>query len=265
MAKTSGRAYAFMRWSGGQPLPGVLGEIGWAFEYNDRLGRFHCFYCGSTESRPVGGAAPKRVFWFEKCLSLPELIKTMSVGSGERAGFEEVKVFEVGDAQSELALQILNQLAATPEEALRRTDPLEHTREILTRYGVRSIANTRGFNAPFLWYNMLPGRSVPLRKLAVHIFQLRAAQSAMQPVRSTDIEEQARRIAQNDPDVCGIGECVVCRAGTRFFIGLDIAVNARFTVGEGRAVAERIEQSIRDHATKVDHVFIRVEPYLRTD
>lgn len=254
-----------MRWSGGHQVSGILGEVGWAFEYNDRLGRFHCFYCGSTESRPISGAAPNRVFWFEKCLSLPELIKTMSVGSGDRAGFEEVKVFEVGDAQSELALQILNQLAAIPGEALRRTHPLEHTREILTRYGVRSIANTRGFNAPFLWYNMLPGRSVPLRKLAVHIFQLRAAQSAMQPLRTTDIEEQVRRIAQSDPDVCGLGKCVVCRAGARFFIGLDIGVNARFTVGEGRAVAERIEQAIRDGAPKVDHVFIRVEPYFSSE
>ncbi len=28
-----------MRWAGLHPVPGALGQVGWAFEYNDRLGR----------------------------------------------------------------------------------------------------------------------------------------------------------------------------------------------------------------------------------
>src|ERR1700751_3549091 len=148
MTRTAGRAYAFIRWSGVQPLPGILGEVGWAFEYNDRLGRFHCFYCGSTEARPTSGRSPRRLFRFEKCLSLPELVAAMSTGTSDRAPFDEVKIFEVADSQSDVALQALNHLAATSEDVLNRMDPLENTREILTRYGVRSVAQTRGFNAP---------------------------------------------------------------------------------------------------------------------
>lgn len=264
MARTSGRAYAFMRWSGAHPLPGSLGEVGWAFEYNDRLGRFHCFYCGATECSPTSAQPAARVFWFEKCLTLPELIKAMSTTNAGRPAFDEVKVFEVGDAQSELALQTITQLSAATEDMVGRADPLEHTREVLTRYGVRSVAHTRGFNAPFLWYNMLPGRSVPVRKLAVHVFQLRALHSedALTPA---DVEDQARKIAQADPDVRTAGECFVCRAGSKFVVGLNIAVNPLFSVGEGRTVAERVEQAIRTGTPKVSHLFIQVEPFEKLD
>jgi hypothetical protein len=254
-----------MRWSGGHPFPGILGEVGWAFEYNDRLGRLNCFYCGSTESIPSSGQLGRRVFWYEKCLTLPDFIKIMAGGSVDRPAFDEVKVFEVGEAQSEVALQILNQLSAAPEEVIGRTDPLEHTREILTRYGVRSLAHTRGFHAPFLWYNMLPGRSVPVRKLAVHLFQLRASETAPDALTPADIEDRARRIAQSDPQVSVAGECFVCRNGTKFVVGLNIAVNSSFSVGEGKNVAERLEQAIRTGEPQVSHVFIQVEPFEKLD
>jgi hypothetical protein len=254
-----------MRWSGVQPFPGILGEVGWAFEYNDRLGRLHSFYCGSTESATASGQFARRVFWAEKCLSLPELIKIMSTGTADRAAFDEVKVFEVGDAQSELALQTVNQLSAAPEEVISRTDPLEHTREILTRYGVRSLAHTRGFHAPFLWYNLLPGRSVPVRKLAVHLFQLRASETAVVAPTPADIEDRARKIAQNDPEVKSAGECFVSRNGTKFLVGLNIAVNSLLSVGEGKSIAERVEQAIRTGEPNVSHIFIQVEPFDKLD
>ncbi|HZS55142.1 MAG TPA: cation transporter dimerization domain-containing protein [Bryobacteraceae bacterium] len=261
----SGRAYAFMRWSGVHPFPGILGEVGWAFEYNDRLGRFHCFYCGSTEASPGAGQFGRRLFWYEKCLTLPELIKVMSSGTVDRPAFDEVKVFAVEDAQSEVALQMVNQLSAAPEEVIGRTDPLEHAREILTRYGVRSLAHTHGFNAPFLWYNLLPGRSVPARKLAVHLFQLRASETAPQVLTPADVEDRVRKIAQNDAQVSGAGECFVSRNGAKFIVGLNIAVNSAFSVGEGRNIAERVEQAIRTGEPHVSHVFIQVEPFEKLD
>jgi hypothetical protein len=265
MSRISGRAYAFMRWSGVQPFPGILGEVGWAFEYNDRLGRLHSFYCGSTESTAASGPFGRRIFWSEKCLSLPELIKIMSTGTADRAAFDEVKVFEVSDAQSELALQTVNQLSAAPEEVISRTDPLEHTREILTRYGVRSLAHTRGFHAPFLWYNLLPGRSVPVRKLAVHLFQLRASETAAAALTPADIEDRARKIAQSDPEVHSAGECFVSRNGAKFIVGLNIAVSSLLSVGEGKSIAERVEQAIRTGEPNVSHIFIQVEPFEKMD
>ena len=257
MARTSGRAYAFMRWGGVHPVPGLLGQIGWAFEYNDRLGRFQSFYYGSTDYAGIGLG---RVFWSEKCGTLPELVKAMS-GGADHPGFDEVKVFEVADSQSEAVLKVVHQLSGTPEDVLNRTDPLEHTREILARYGVQSVTQTRGFNAPFLWYNMLPGKSVPIRKLAVHLFQLRAAQAAEEALTPGEIEDRSRKVAQSEPQVRNVGECVVARAGGRFVVGLSIAVNSSLTVSEGRSIAERVEQGIRGGSSTISNVFVRVEAF----
>ena len=252
-----------MRWSGGRRVPGILGDIGWAFEYNDRSGRLQCFYCGGTES--AGAPQTSAVFWSEKCLTLPELIKAMSTSSALHSAFDEAKVFETADAQSEVALQWVNQLAGAGDELSSRMDPLEYTREMLTRYGVRSLAHTRGFHAPFLWYNMLPGRSVPVRKLGVHIYQLRAAREAEEPITPAWIEDHARKIAQSDPDVRMVGECFVSKSGSKFVVGLTIAVNPTFSVGEGRSVAERVEQAIRTGTPPAGHVFIQVEPFEKLD
>jgi hypothetical protein len=261
MPNLSGRAYVFMRWSSRHPVPDILGEIGWAFESTDRYGRFQCFFCGSTESRPLPGRAPQRVFWFEKCLSLPELMKAMSP-AGDRPGFDEVKVFDVSDPHSELALQAINLLAAAPEEALTRVEPIEQTREVLTLYGVRSLAHARGFHAPFLWYNMLPGRSIPIRKLPVLLFQMRGALALKESASSpSEIEHHVRNIAHSDREVRSLGECLVFRTGTRYFVALDIAVDPSMSVGHGRAIAERVEQSIRMEVPKAAHVFVRVEPF----
>jgi divalent metal cation (Fe/Co/Zn/Cd) transporter len=112
---------------------------------------------------------------------------------------------------------------------------------------------------------MLPGRSVPVRKLAVHIFQLRATQADEEAVTAADIEDQARRIAQNDPEVRTAGECFVCRSGSKFVVGLNIAVNPLFSVGQGKSVAERVEQAIRTSTPKASHVFIQVEPFEKLD
>lgn len=249
-----------MRWGGSHPLPGLLGQIGWAFEYNDRLGRFQHFCCGSTDYIPNRSEGSGRVFWSERCVTLPELIKKMS-GGADRVAFDEVKVFEVPDSQSEAALQVVNQLLVAPPEALNQTDPLEHTREILARYGVQPVKHTRGFNAPYLWYNMLPSKSVPVRKLAVHLFQLHAAQAAEEALTPSAIEDRARRLAQSEAQVRSVGECVVGRAGGRFLVGLSIAVDASLTVAQGRSIAERVEQGVRSGSSMISSVFVRVEAF----
>jgi hypothetical protein len=162
MNRRSGRAYIFVRWSGFSNAPMRLGEVAWAFEYIDRMGRFVCFHCGAAGT-PGSRLARDgvRQTWTEKCSSLPELIKTMAGDAIDRPGYDEVKVFEVENADPDLALQVVQRSA---DEASRLADALEETRDILTRYGVRGLAASRGFSAPFLWYNILAGRSVALRK-----------------------------------------------------------------------------------------------------
>ena len=251
----------FVRWSGSPFNTLRLGDVGWAFENNDRLGRFNCFYCGATESTGAGSAARSGAFWYEKCFTIPELIKTMSNQGPGRPGYDEVKVFELDNINADLALQVVAQRSALPDEMPVRIDPLDETREILTRYGVRGLPNTKGFSAPFLWYNMLPGRSVALRKLAVHLFEIRVIRDRRASTSPEEIEEEARGIAQNVPGVMNLGECFVGRSGAAFVVGLNVAVSPDLSVRAGYGIAERVQQAIRANSSKILHVFIQIEPF----
>ena len=246
----------FLRWSVSTSGSGRLEDIAWAFEYNDRMGRFNCFYCGGVETQPNS----RRYLWDEKCRTIPELVKAMSASAAERRAFDEVKVFETASADSGGALQMLVQRSNAREELAGRVDPLEEARELLTRYGVRGLIDPRGFSAPFLWYNMLPGKSVPLRKLAVHLFELRVESSAHAPGSLAELEDFARKVARHDPDVFSLGECFVARTGSGFVLGLAFSVKAELSIAQGRTIAQRIESTIRATIPKVRHVFLQLEP-----
>jgi hypothetical protein len=233
--------------------------VAWAFEYIDRMGRFVSFHCGALGS--LGAHIAREGFrqtWTEKCSSLPELIKTMAGDTADRPGYDEVKVFEVENADPDLALQAVQRSA---DDANRVSDPLGETRDILTRYGVRGLAASRGFSAPFLWYNILPGRSVAIRKLPVHLFQLRATSEAQGQASGEDVEDQARRLAQSVGAVRNVGECFVARVRTGFLVGINIAVDAQLAVGEGHRIAQRVEEAVRSANPKIRHIFVQVMPH----
>jgi hypothetical protein len=256
MNKRSGRAYIFVRWSGFSHVPGRLGEVGWAFENSDRLGRFLCFHCGAIGNL---GAQPGQDHptWTEKCSTIPELTKIMAGDGAQRPGYTEVKVFEVENAEPDLALQVVQRIL---DEPLRFGDPLEETREILTRYGTRGLPLSRGFSAPFLWYNILPGRSVALRKLPVHLFQLRAASEA-QAQTGEEVEDQARRVAQTVGEVLSLGECFVARVRTGFIVGINIALDPHLPVSESYGISQKVEEAVRGANPKIRHIFVQVLPH----
>lgn len=256
MIRRNGRAYLFVRWSSPGAGSTRLGDVAWAFENIDRQGRFYCFHCGATEVSGAAGTRP-RSSWNEKCFSLPELIKAMSNFSPDRPGYDEVKVFEVQDADPDGALVIAQKLA----EDAKAPDPLNDTREILIRYGARGLVPSRGFSAPFLWYNILPGRSVPLRKLPVHLFQLRAAADENTPVTTEEVEDQARQIAYTISGVRDLGECFVTRVRSGFLVALNIAVDSHLSVAEGRSIADRVDHAVRGVNTRIRHVFVLVQPH----
>ena len=245
MNRRAGRAYIFVRWSGFTNAPGRLGDVGWAFENVDRLGRFVSFHCGSAN-------------WTEKCSSIPDLIKIMAGDNVSRAGYDEVKVFEVENSDPELALQSVHQ---SDGDRNLLGDPLDETREILTRYGIRGLPFSRGFSVPFLWYNILPGRSVALRKLTVHLFQLRAASEAQNQVTGEDVEDQARRMAQTIAGVRSLGECFVARIRTGFIVGINIALDPHLTVTESHSICQRVEEAVRKANPKIRHIFVQAMPY----
>jgi hypothetical protein len=253
-----------VRWVGSPSAPTRLGDVAWAFEYNDRLGRFNCFYCGAIEFLSRGAAPAERANWQAKCFTLPQLVKAMSHQGADRPGFDEVKVFEVEEADPELALQWALQRSSSPDDLSAVKDSLSETREILMRYGVRGLGDVRGFSAPFLWYNILPGKSVPLRKLPVHLFQLRAATSeGHEKLSVTDVEDQVRKTAQGVAEVIDLGESFVSRVGTSFLVGLTITVEASLSVRHAHAIADRVEESIRNGSSHIRHIFIQVAPHER--
>lgn len=259
MSRRSGRAYIFVRWSGFSHMPGRLGELAWAFEYIDRLGRFVCFHCGAVGT--LGSHVARegmRPTWSEKCSSLPELIKVIASEAGDRPGYDEVKVFEIENCDPDLALQAVQRGV---EEPNRIGDPLEETRDILVRYGARGLALSRGFSAPFLWYNILPGRSVAIRKLPVHLFQLRAAAEGQSLTTGEEVEDQARRMAQTVSSVLSLGECFVARVRTGFIVGINIGVDGRLPVTESYRISQLVEEAIRVANPKIRHIFVQVVPH----
>lgn len=256
MSRKSGRAFVFVRWTAAPYSPARLGDVAWGFEYLDRMGRFNCYYCGGSEWRHDPVPARPRSPWQVKCLTLPELIKAMSNQGPERPGYDEVKVIEVDSAESDAALQFAQR--SSSDDVVRPVDPLEEAREIISRYGARGFAASKGFSAPFLWYNMLPGRSVPLRKLPVHLFQLRAAGERRGDLSVDDVEEQARKVAEAIPGVLGVSDCLIARIRSDFLISVDIVVPGRLSVGEGRILGEAVEEALRSANPNARYVLARV-------
>ncbi len=256
MSRRSGRAFVFVRWTAAPYAPARLGDVAWAFEQIDRLGRFYCYYCGGSEWRHDPAPARARSAWQEKCLTVPELMKAMSAKGPERPGYDEVKVLEVEHAEPDAALKFAQR--SSPDDPARLADPLQEVREIISRYGARGFAAPRGFSAPFLWYNMLPGRSVPLRKLPIYLFQLRAAGENRKDISLDEIEDHARKVAENVTGVVGVSDCFIARIRSDLLLAVDIVVSARLSVGEGRILGEAVEEALRTANPAARYVFARV-------
>jgi hypothetical protein len=259
MSRRRGRAYLFIRWSSGGYSTTRLGDVGWAFENIDTQGKFYCFHYGATDvGAPVNQAlAGHRSFWTEKCFDLNELTKAMSAKSQDRPGFDEVKVFPVADANPDAALQLAQRLA---EAQVSAPDPLEETRQVLTAYGVKGLIPSRAFSAPFLWYNILPGRSVPIRRLAVHLFELKADAQTEPALSTEEVELAVRKASENVSLVRSVGECFVSRVPTGFLVAINIAVEPQMPVAESRRIADRVAEVVRALNPKIRHFFVQVLP-----
>lgn len=259
MSRRRGRAYLFIRWSSGGATTTRLGDVGWAFENIDTQGKFYCFHFGATD---VGGLGPQviaghRYFWTEKCFDLTELTKAMSTKSTDRPGFDEVKVFQVADANPDAALQLAQRLAETPVSA---PNPMEETRQVLTAYGVKGLISSRSFSAPFLWYNILPGRSVPVRRLAIHLFELKAEANTEAVVSPEELELAVRKASETVSLVRSVGECFVTRISSGFLVAINIAVDPQMPVVESRRIADRVAEVVRALNPKIRHLFVEVLP-----
>jgi hypothetical protein len=183
----------------------------------------------------------------------------MSGDTPDRDGYDEAKVFEVADADPEAALQVIQRSVDDPK---RLVDPLEETREVLMRYGVRGLPSARSFSAPFLWYNILPGRSVPIRKLPVHLIQMRASSEPQALTTPDAVEDQVRRLAGNVKGVVSLGECFVARIRTGFLVGLNVTLPSELSVGAAFEIAQETEDIIRKSNARIRHVFVQIVPHM---
>jgi hypothetical protein len=214
------------------------------------------FVCGAVESARTGNGAPVRTAWNEKCPTLAELVKAMSHRGPDRPGFDEVKVFEVKDADPEAALIWSSRL---PEDRVTK-DSLTEVCEMLTRYGVRGLITGVGFTAPFLWYNMLPGRSVPVRKLPVHLFQMRLSDAEPPAVLTPqEIEDRVRQAMESVEGISDVGECFVTRLGAAVLVGLTIIVNGDRPVRATRQITDQARAAVRAISAQIRHVFVQLD------
>jgi hypothetical protein len=244
-----------VRWGGSAFSPDRLGEVGWAFEHRDRLDRFNTFVCGTVELTRSSNGTPIRTAWHEKCPTLAELVKAMSHRSPDRPGFDEVKVFEVKDADPDAALVWCSR---APDDRVTK-DSLADVCDILTRYGVRAALGS-GFTAPFLWYNMLPGRGVPVRKLPIHLFQMRLGEAeAVAPLSVQEIEDRARQSVGSIEQISDVGECFVTRVGPALLVGLTIIVSGSLAVRSTRPIRDRAQAAVQAISPQIRHVFIQIE------
>jgi CheY-like chemotaxis protein len=146
------------------------------------------------------------------------------------------------------------------EAQLSNPDPLEETRQVLTAYGVKGLIPSRAFSVPFLWYNILPGRSVPVRRLAIHLFELKADANTEPPLSSEELELAVRKASETVTLVRSVGECFVTRLPSGFLVAINIAVDAQMPVVDGRRVADRVAEIVRALNPKIRHLFVQVLP-----
>lgn len=256
MSRRGGTAYVFVRWGGSVFSTDRLGDVGWAFEHRDRLGRFNMFVCGAVELIRNGEGLPLRIAWHEKCPGVAELVKAMSHRGPDRPGFDEVKVLDVKDADPDAALV----WGSRPPEDRVSKDSLSDVCEMLARYGVRTALGSAGFTAPFLWYNMLPGRSVPVRKLPVHLFRMRLSETeAPAPLSVQEIEDRVRQAVALIDQISDVGECFVTRLGSALLVGLTVIVDGDLRVRTTTQITDRANAAIRAISPLIRHVFIQLE------
>jgi divalent metal cation (Fe/Co/Zn/Cd) transporter len=60
------------------------------------------------------------------------------------------------------------------------------------------------------------------------------------------------------PGVLGVTDCFIARVRSDFFLGVDIVVSARLSVGEGRILGEAVEEALRARNPNARYVLARV-------
>lgn len=118
----------------------------------------------------------------------------------------------------------------------------------------------RAFSALFLWYNILPGPSVPIRRLVIHLFEMKVKADSEAPVTLEDLKIEVRKNAEKVELVRSVGECFVTRVSSGFLVAINIAVDGQMPATEGRRSADRVTEAARGLNPNLQHLFIPVLP-----
>jgi divalent metal cation (Fe/Co/Zn/Cd) transporter len=101
---------------------------------------------------------------------------------------------------------------------------------------------------------------VPVRRLAIHLFELKADANTEPPLSSEDLELAVRKASETVTLVRSVGECFVTRLPSGFLVAINIAVDPQMPVVDGRRVADRVGEIVRALNPKIRHLFVQVLP-----
>ncbi|BDI33899.1 hypothetical protein CCAX7_59500 [Capsulimonas corticalis] len=146
----TGVAFVFCR-AEDVPLPfGYAGHVGWGFYLPEDGG----FYCGSTENpsgSPIVFPGGDNGWWGERVDSLAAMVDAMQLRAYDSYKFEGV-----ADAHPDAALEVAK-ATALRGYFVATDNCLDHTRDVLTAYGVQNLPSTDEHPFPNSWFAIFDG------------------------------------------------------------------------------------------------------------
>ena len=158
----TGRAYAFIRWSGAPVGPVNFGHVGWGFEIPAKTGA-STFYCGSTEN--IAGSAQiyapgDNGWWARLHTSEAAMFNEMRHSHlGSNNAYDEVVIIPMATSHSANAKATADQ-TRLEGYTLIGNNCMDHTGKVLEAYGVGWQPNgpmpwKQTHSAPAAWFQEL--------------------------------------------------------------------------------------------------------------
>lgn len=101
---------------------------------------------------------------------------------------------------------------------------------------------------------------MPVRRLAIHLFELKAETNTEPALSPEELELVARKASETVSLVRSVGECFVTRVASGFLVAINIAVDPQMPVVESRRIADRVVEVVRASNPKIRHLFVQVLP-----
>jgi cation diffusion facilitator family transporter len=78
---------------------------------------------------------------------------------------------------------------------------------------------------------------------------------------SSSLADDIRTTASRVDGVLGIGWCNVRKIGLTYAVELEVMMDGDITLHRGHAIADEVEEAIREAEGRITHVLVHLEPY----